>query len=149
VRTPCVLSKINGGTANGGYTLRLKRGEHELNGKQALALARTRKNECRPAENDLTRARRQQQIVAAMKDKVTSFETFVRLPWVSWAAPRTIRSDMGGTTLLGVAAGTLLGGSGTQIVLKPSGGITLSDGGAGLIVSDQEKERAVRRFLRG
>jgi len=149
VRTPCVVSKINGGTANGGYTLRLKRGEHELNGKQALALARTRKNECRPAENDLTRARRQQQIVAAMKDKVTSFETFVRLPWVSWAAPRTIRSDMGGTTLLGVAAGTLLGGSGTQIVLKPSGGITLSDGGAGLIVSDQEKERAVARFLRG
>ena len=149
VKTPCVLSRINGGTANGGYTLRLKRGEHELNGKQALALARTRKNECRPAENDLTRARRQQQIVAAMKDKVTSFETFVRLPWVSWAAPRTIRSDMGGTTLLGVAAGTLLGGSGTQIVLKPSGGITLSDGGAGLIVSDQEKERAVRRFLRG
>ena len=64
-------------------------------------------------------------------------------------APRAIRSDMGGTTLLGVAAGTLLGGSGTQIVLKPSGGVTLSDGGAGLIVSDQEKERAVRRFLRG
>ena len=149
VRTPCVLSRINGGTRNGGYTLHLRRGEHELNGKQALALARTRKNECRPFEDDRTRARRQQQLVAAMKDKVTSFETFLRLPWVSWAAPRAIRSDMGGTTLLGVAAGTLLGGSGTQIVLRPSGGVTLADGGAGLIVSDQEKERAVARFLRG
>ena len=88
VRTGCVISRINGGTSNGGYTLRLRRGEHELDGEQALALARTRKNDCRPAEDDRTRARRQQQIVAAMKDKVTSFETFVRLPWVSWAAPQ-------------------------------------------------------------
>ena len=37
----CVVSKINGGTRNGGYTLRLKKGTHEINGKQALALART------------------------------------------------------------------------------------------------------------
>jgi LCP family protein required for cell wall assembly len=149
VRTPCVISRINGGTANGGYTLRLRRGEHELNGRQALALARTRKNDCRPGEDDRTRARRQQQLVAAMKDKVSSFETFARLPWVSWAAPRAVRSDMGGPTLLGVVAASLLGGSGSQAVLRPSGGVTLSDGGAGLIVSDAEKERAVARFLRG
>jgi LCP family protein required for cell wall assembly len=149
VRTPCVLSRINGGDANGGYTLRLRRGENELNGEQALALARTRKNECRPGEDDRTRARRQQQLVAAMKDKVTSFETFARLPWVSWAAPRAVRSDMGGTTLFGVAASTLFGGSGRQIVLRPSGGVTLSDGGAGLLVSDAEKERAVSLLLRG
>jgi LCP family protein required for cell wall assembly len=149
VRTGCVISRINGGTRNGGYTLRLRRGEHELNGKQALALARTRKNDCRAAEDDRTRARRQQQLLAAMKDKITSFETFVRLPWVSWAAPRAVRSDMGGPTLLGVVGASLLGGKGKQMVLKPSGGITLPDGGAGLIVSDAEKEREVARFLRG
>jgi LCP family protein required for cell wall assembly len=149
VRTPCVISRINGGAANGGTTLRLRPGKHELDGKEALALARTRKNECRPQEDDRTRARRQQQLVAAMKDKVRSFETFVRLPWVSWAAPRAVRSDMSGPTLLGVAAASLLGGSGTQMVLRPSGGVTLSDGGAGLIVSDAEKERAVARLLRG
>ena len=39
---------------------------------QALALARTRKNHCNPSENDLTRARRQQKIVAAMKSRVLS-----------------------------------------------------------------------------
>jgi anionic cell wall polymer biosynthesis LytR-Cps2A-Psr (LCP) family protein len=144
-----VISRINGGTANGGYTLRLRRGENELNGEQALALARTRKNDCRPGEDDRTRARRQQQLVTAMKDKVTSFETFARLPWVSWAAPQAVRSDMSGPTLFGVAVASLFGGSGKQIVLRPSGGVTLSDGGAGLIVSDAEKERAVEQFLRG
>jgi LCP family protein required for cell wall assembly len=145
----CVHSKINGGRRNGGTTLKLERGETELNGRQALALARTRKNLCNPSENDLTRARRQQQLVAAMKDKVTSFETFIRLPWVSWAAPRAVRSDMSGPTLLGVVGAALTGGGEKPHVLEPSGGTTLPDGGAGLTVDDATKRRAVERFLRG
>jgi LCP family protein required for cell wall assembly len=145
----CVHSEINGGRRNGGTTLRLKRGETELNGRQALALARTRKNLCNPSEDDLTRARRQQQLVAAMKDKVTSFETFIRLPWVSWAAPQAIRSDMAGPTLLGVVGASLFSGDGEQRILKPSGTATLPDGGAGLTVDDATKRAAVERFLRG
>jgi LCP family protein required for cell wall assembly len=145
----CVISKINGGKKNGGTTLRLKKGETEIDGDQALALARTRKNECAPDETDIDRARRQQQLVAAMKDKVTSFETFVRLPWVSWAAPRAIRYDMSGPTLLGVAAASMLGGDSKPQVLEPSGAETLPDGGAGLIVDESEKEAAVARLLRG
>jgi LCP family protein required for cell wall assembly len=146
---PAVLSKINGGRANGGTTLRLERGETELNGKQALALARTRKNLLDPGEDDLTRARRQQQLVAAMKDKVTSFETFIRLPWVSWAAPKAIRSDMSGPTLLGVAAASMTGGTAKNQILRPTGATTLPDGGAGLTVDDATREAAVKRFLRG
>jgi LCP family protein required for cell wall assembly len=145
----CVVSKINGGRKNGGTTLRLEKGETEIDGDQALALARTRRNECAPGENDLDRARRQQQLVAAMKDKVTSLETFVRLPWVSWAAPQAVRSDMAGPTLLGVAAASFTGGRSKQRVLEPSGGETLPDGGLGLIVDQSEKEAAVTRLLRG
>jgi LCP family protein required for cell wall assembly len=146
---PAVLSKINGGRANGGTTLRLKKGKTELNGDQALALARTRKNLRNPSEDDLTRARRQQQLVAAMKDKVTSFETFIRLPWVSWAAPRAVRSDMAGPTLLGVVGASMIGGESKQRVLKPSGGTTLPDGGAGLTVDEATTRAEVERFLRG
>ena len=32
-------------------------------------------------------------------------------------------------------------------MLKPSGGVTLPDGGAGLTVDEAEKQRAVARFL--
>ena len=74
------LASINGGSRTAATRCGCKGGTHEINGKQALALARTRKNDCNPKENDLTRARRQQKILAAIKDKVTSFETFVRLP---------------------------------------------------------------------
>ena len=130
-RGGCVVSRINGGFKNGGYTLRLKGGEQEINGKQALALARTRKNECNPKENDLTRARRQQKIMGSIKDKVTSVETFVRLPWVSWAAPKAIRSDMSGPSLLGLVGAELTAGTAKPTVLSPTGGVTLPDGGAG------------------
>lgn len=153
VKTGCVVSRINGGSANGGYTLRLRRGENHLDGKQALALARTRKNECsartRAAENDLTRARRQQKILAATKDRITSPATFFRLPWVAWNAPRTMKTDMGGFTLLGLFASTLFTGSGDTAVLRPSGTTTLADGELGLTVSDAERRRAVQRFLGG
>ena len=49
-----------------------------------------------------------------MKDKVTSFETFVRLPWVSWAAPKAVRSDMAGPTLLGVAMASMTSGEASR-----------------------------------
>jgi LCP family protein required for cell wall assembly len=145
----CVISRINGGARNGGYTLSLKRGTHEIDGKQALALARTRKNICRPKEDDRARVRRQQKILNAIKDKVTSFETFVRLPWVSWAAPKAVRSDMSGPSLLGLVGAEMTGGKGTRNVLTPSGSTTLPDGGQGLTVDDATKQEAVRKFMAG
>ena len=123
-------------------------GTHELDGEQALALARTRKNDCRPQEDDKARARRQQKIMSAIKDQVTSFETFIRLPWVSWAAPQAIRSDMSGPTLLGLIGAELIGGDPKKYVLTPSGSTTLPDGGAGLEVDDATKE-VVARFMQG
>lgn len=149
VRTGCVVSKINGGYRNGGYTLRLKRGVNELDGDQALALARTRKNECNSQEDDRTRARRQQQIVAAIEAQVISLETFARLPWVSWQAPRTVRSDMTGPELLGVVGATVIGGSGETAVLRASRDVTLPDGGQALEISEEEKQRRVEQFLKG
>jgi len=149
VRTGRVCAEINGGRRNGGVTLRLRRGENHLDGKQALALARTRKNDCNPAENDLTRAKRQQQILAAMKDRVVSPGAFVRLPWISWQAPPALRTDMGGPTLLGVFAAAATGGNAPTRVLRPESFLTLPDGGSGLVVSEAERQAAVRALLDG
>lgn len=149
VTTGCVVSNINGGAKNGGTTLILRPGTHRLNGKQALALARTRTNECNPGEDDLTRARRQQQILSGVKGRLTTPRTFLHLPWVAWTAPQTIRSDMGGLTLMGLMTSQVIGGTPQPRVLKPTGFVTLPDGGAGLTVSDDEKRQEVRRFLDG
>ncbi len=138
----CVISRINGGYKNGGYTLRLKRGKNKLDGKAALALARTRKNECNTNENDLSRARRQQKILAAIKNRLISPVTFVRLPLVSWQAPKAVRSDMAGPDLLGLFAAVSTTGTPSTRVLRGT------PEGSGLAVADDVKARAVRRFLR-
>ena len=145
----CVVSKINGGFKNGGFTLRLKRGTSRLNGKQALALARTRTNLCNKREDDRTRARRQQKLFAAMKGRLVSPGAFIRAPLISWNAPKALRSDMSGPTLLGLFGALATSGSPAPRILKPSSDVTLPDGGRGLVVSEGEKRREVRRFLRG
>lgn len=151
VKTRRICSDINGGTKNGGVSLYLHTGEHHLNGKRALAYARTRHNKCNPRDPrpDLTRAKQQQQILSAMKGQLTSPGTFFRLPWVSWNAPQAIRTDMGGFGLLGLAGAVGTSGSGRTTILEPTGVTTLPDGEAGLTVSDSAKQRAVRRFLKG
>ena len=138
-----VISRINGGYRNGGYTLRLRRGTNHLDGKQALALARTRKNECNKTENDLSRARRQQKILAAIKNRLLNPVTFVRLPWVSWQAPKAIRSDMAGPSLLGLFGSVATAGSAPTRVLPGT------PEGNGLTVPDAVKQREVQRFLKG
>jgi LCP family protein required for cell wall assembly len=149
IRTGRVCSNISGGVQNGGFTLNLRPGVHHLDGRDALTLARTRHNACNPAENDLTRVRRQQEILNAVKSKLLSPSTFFRLPWVSWDAPKVLRSDMGGFTLLSLFAASELGGSAPVQVLKPSGSTTLPDGESALTVSQSDVQRAVDKLIHG
>ncbi len=135
----CVVSRINGGFRNGGYTLRLRAGKTHINGKQALALARTRKNLCAKNESDLTRARRQQKVIAAMRRRLLAPGAFARLPFISWRVPSALRSDMSGPTLLGLFGALAVAGSPHSEVLGTFDGN----------VSDSVKQAAVRRFLAG
>ncbi|MEA2298992.1 MAG: hypothetical protein QOF77_1928 [Solirubrobacteraceae bacterium] len=145
----CVVSRISGGFRNGGYTLRLRAGTTHVNGAQALALARTRHNDCNPGESDLVRARRQQKLFSAMEHRLVSPGALLRLPWVSWQAPRAIRSDMGAATLLGLFGALVTNGTPNTRVLRPSGTASLSDGGVGLVVSPGERRAETQRFLQG
>ena len=120
----------------GGRRVRLKKGDHHLNGKQALAFARVRKNSCAPLEDDRQRAARQQQVMSAIRSQILSLSTFFRLPLVSWQAPRTLRTDLKGPGLLGLFVDVMTGGSGKTRILKP---YQLSP----LLVSEEEKARAV------
>src|SRR5205085_6361748 len=124
----CIISRVDGGFRRGGYTLRLKPGTHHLDGKAALALARTRENLCAPSQNDLNRQEHQQALFNAMKSKLMSPTSFFRLPWIAWNAPPAIISDMSGPTLLGLFSAVAIGGIPPTRVLRPSGVATLPDG---------------------
>jgi LCP family protein required for cell wall assembly len=142
----CVVSFISGGFRNGGFTLRLQSGTHHLDGAQALALARTRENHCNPRENDLTRELRQQKLLLDMKSQMLSLAGFIRLPWIAWALPQTIESDMNGLTLAGVLASLEFDGNAHNAILEPTGGEQF-DGQDVLTITQAAKAADVARFL--
>lgn len=145
----CIVSRLDGGFARGGFTLRLSKGTHHLDGKEALALARTRENLCAPNETDLQREEHQQALFTDMKEKLMSPSSFFRLPWIAWNAPPAIISDMSGPTLIGLFGALAVSGTPPTRVLKPDGAVTLPDGESGLSVSEAEKRAAVAQFMSG
>jgi anionic cell wall polymer biosynthesis LytR-Cps2A-Psr (LCP) family protein len=103
-----------------------------------------RENKCAPNEDDRARAKRQQQVLSAMRSRLLSPAAFIRLPWISWEAPRTVRSDMHSPGLAGLFTDLATGGGGKTRVLQPSG-----SNGTQLIVSEEAKRRAVEELLHG
>jgi LCP family protein required for cell wall assembly len=149
VKTGRVCANISGGTSNGGFTLNLSPGVHHLNGLQALVYSRIRENPCNPADSDLTRVQHQQDVLNAIKAKLLSPSTFIRLPIASWDAPKVLRSDMGGLTLLSLFAAAEMGGSAPVQVLKPSGGEYLPGYGDALTVTPSAVHSAVNKLING
>jgi LCP family protein required for cell wall assembly len=127
--------------------LNFPRGELHLDGKHALGFARVRKNRCAPGENDLDRAKRQQEVMRGIRHRLIAPTSFFRLPLVSWRAPKAIRSDMHGPGLFGLFTDLATGGSGEPQVVEPSClGCSTRVPGA-LVVSEGAKHDAVRKLL--
>jgi LCP family protein required for cell wall assembly len=124
--------------------LNFKKGENELDGTRALGFARVRKNSCAPGEDDRDRAARQQEVLRAIGSQVKSSSTFLRLPWVSWMAPKTLKTDMGGFQLMGLFADMATGNSSETEVLEAT-----CCAGSNLFVTDGAKEDAVGKLLEG
>ncbi len=145
----CIISRLDGGSSQGGFTLRLRAGTHHIDGRQALAIARTRENLCAPNETDLQREEHQQALFNAMKQRLLSVSSFLRLPWIAWNTPPTIISDMSGPTLMSLFGGLAISGTPPTTILKPTGAVTLPGGGEGLSVSEAAKRAAVAKFMSG
>jgi LCP family protein required for cell wall assembly len=145
----CIISNLDGGAANGGFTLRLPAGIHHLDGVEALALSRTRENLCAPNETDIQREEHQQALFTDMKSQLLSPSSFFRLPWIAWHAPPAIISDMSGAELLGMFAALAVTGTPPTHVLLPTGQVILPSGEEGLTISESAKRGDVARFMAG
>jgi LCP family protein required for cell wall assembly len=124
--------------------IHFKKGDIELDGRRALGYARVRKNNCAPGEDDRDRAARQQQVLSAIGSQVKSPSTFVRLPWVSWNAPRTLKTDMNGFQLMMLFGDMATGNSDETEVLEAT-----CCNGSNLFVSEGSKRDAVGKLVEG
>ena len=125
--------------------LTFEKGENHLDGDHALGFARIRKNDCAPNETDLDRAERQQEVLNGIRRRLLSPATFLRLPLVSWRAPKTLKTDMSGPSLMGLFGDLATGGSGKTQVLEPS---CLSCGpGGSMLISEGTRRESVARLV--
>ncbi|MGH3030920.1 MAG: LCP family protein [Gaiellaceae bacterium] len=79
---------------------RFKRGEQEMNGRRALIYARIRQNQLDPADNDIARGERQRQVLSATADEITSFGTFLRLPFIGDDLVAPLATDLSANELI-------------------------------------------------
>ena len=121
------------------------KGELHLDGTRALGYARVRKNPCAPAEDDRARAARQQEVLRAIGAQAKSPSTFFRLPWVSWQAPKALKTDMRGPALMGLFADVATGNSDDTEVLQG----TCCDLQGDIQVSPGTRADAVQKLLHG
>ncbi len=76
---------------DGTYGFTLPAGKVKLNGKKALAYARSRQG---VGDSDFTRAARQQQLLVALRSKLTSPEMLPKLPEILDVAGDTVRTNL-------------------------------------------------------
>jgi LCP family protein required for cell wall assembly len=79
---------------------RFQKGVQTMDGRRALVYARIRVNELDPAENDITRGERQQAVIQAIADEITSFGTFLRMPFIGDELVAPLATDLSANQLL-------------------------------------------------
>ncbi len=73
---------------------RFEKGKQQMNGARALVYSRVRENLLDASETDLDRARRQQQVIQATADKVTSLGAAAKLPFRGGSIVKPLATDL-------------------------------------------------------
>jgi LCP family protein required for cell wall assembly len=73
---------------------RFAKGTQHMDGRRALIYSRIRKNALDPAETDITRGERNQQVLQAVMSKLASFGTYVRMPFIGGSLLKPLATDL-------------------------------------------------------
>jgi LCP family protein required for cell wall assembly len=146
-------SDISGGAGGGqgGFSLRLGKGEHTLDGEDALTFARTRKNDCDPSYDDLDRANAQQEVLNGIKSRILSPlrlpYNFIKGPIIGWSAPKAFVSDMGAFAMPQLVLSTAIASSSEEVLCKQDGSGCGPGPFGSIEVPESERRRAVDKLL--
>jgi LCP family protein required for cell wall assembly len=158
-----ICADISGGAGGGqgGYSLRLGKGENTLDGEEALTYARIREPSPCPGTgrsayalgyDDFGRAKAQQAVISGIKARLTDPlrlpYNFVKGPIIGWNAPKAFVSDMGFLTMPQLVMAAAIGGDSEADVLCQGENSGCAPGPAGSIeVPESERRRAVKKLL--
>jgi len=124
---------------------RFAKGEQHLDGRRALVYSRIRRNLLNPRETDFERARRQQQVVQATLDEVTSVGTALRLPFVGDDLVTPLATDLGAWELMQLGWAYFRGDTGRALHCR-LGGDPATIGGESVILGTEDNLATVAMF---
>jgi LCP family protein required for cell wall assembly len=124
---------------------RFARGAQHMDGRRALVYSRIRKNLLNPGETDFDRARRQQQVVSATLDKVTSFGTALKLPFVGGDLVTPLATDLGAWDLMQLGWSYFRADTGRALHCR-LGGDPATVGGESVILGTEDNVATVAMF---
>jgi polyisoprenyl-teichoic acid--peptidoglycan teichoic acid transferase len=71
-----------------------RKGTQHMDGRRARVYSRVRKNLLNPADSDISRGARQQQVMQALTNKMTSLGTLIKMPWVGDELAKPLATDL-------------------------------------------------------
>jgi LCP family protein required for cell wall assembly len=122
---------------------RFAKGVQHMDGKRALIYSRIRENRYNPAESDITRGERQQQVMRAVLHKLLGFSTYFKLPFDGSSLMEPLTTDLSAWQF--AQLGWVMKRAGQKDALHCRlGGTATSIGGASEIVGTEENISVVQ-----
>ena len=124
---------------------RFRKGPQHMSGKRALIYSRVRKNLLNPADTDISRTERQQDVLRAMLRQMTSVSTLVKLPFTGGDLAKPLATDLSAFQFIQIG---WIYKRGHELHCRLGGTPeTLPDGEAVIVSEGDDKERVILAML--
>lgn len=125
---------------------RFGKGTQHMDGRRALIYSRIRKNQLDPSDSDISRTSRQQAVAEAVGDKIASFGTFLRLPFIGDSLAAPLATDMSAEDLAKLGWVRFRADSGRSLHCR-LGGEPGTIGGESIILGGEDNVAVISMFL--
>jgi LCP family protein required for cell wall assembly len=123
---------------------RFGKGKQHMDGRRALVYSRIRTNQLDPSDSDISRTSRQQAVADAVGDKIASFGTFLRLPFMGDSLAAPLATDMSAWELAKLGWVRFRADASLRCRL---GGESATIGGESIILGGEDNVAVIAMFL--
>jgi polyisoprenyl-teichoic acid--peptidoglycan teichoic acid transferase len=126
---------------------RFAKGEQHMDGRRALVYSRIRTNQLNPADNDVSRVGRQQQVADTVGDKIASIGTFFKLPFIGDSLAAPLVTDLSAWELAQLGWVRFRADSGSSLHCR-LGGEPSSFNGESVLLGSEDNVDVIAMFMR-
>jgi LCP family protein required for cell wall assembly len=126
---------------------RFGKGHQHMNGRRALVYSRIRENRLDPSDTDISRTTRQQAVAEAVGNKVASFGTFIKLPFMGDSLAAPVATDLSAWDLMKLGWVRFRADDSKALHCR-LGGQPSTIGGQSVLVGSEQNVDVVSMFMR-